>query len=83
MCVVNLLLFPAINRCLSDPPPCHPKAICLPTGPATFECSCMSGFDGDGFVCAVVDPCQKDFGGCPVDSTKCSFSGPGQVSFIF
>jgi len=42
----------------------------------------MIGYEGDGFICTPVDPCQTDAGGCPMDSTKCVYTAPGKVSLI-
>jgi len=72
-------VFLAIDRCASADSPCHDNARCFATGPARFECVCNPGYEGDGFVCSPVDPCQTFAGGCPVDSTSCVYLGPGQV----
>ena len=71
----------AINQCTSAerPAPCDKNADCVATGPAQFLCSCRRGYEGDGFVCSPVDPCQLDDGRCPVASTRCVYLGPGQV----
>jgi len=70
----------AINRCVSsDDPPCHEHARCVFTGPSQFDCVCQPNYHGDGLVCRPVDPCQHDAGGCPVESTRCVYVGPGQV----
>ncbi|KAL2091603.1 hypothetical protein ACEWY4_013866 [Coilia grayii] len=44
-----------------------------------FQCECKQGYAGDGKVCVPVDPCAHNNGGCPVNSTICSYKGPGQA----
>lgn len=73
----------AINRCSGRVRPCDPNALCIFTGPAMFECSCINGYEGDGFLCIPINPCQTNSGDCPSDSTRCEHTGPGQVRRIF
>ncbi|KAL0610969.1 Stabilin-2, partial [Plecturocebus cupreus] len=66
----------AINPCLQKI--CHPHAHCTYLGPNRHSCTCQKGYYGDGQVCLPVDPCQKNFGNCPTNSTVCKYDGPGQ-----
>uniref|UniRef100_A0A2K6FQW9 Stabilin-2 n=1 Tax=Propithecus coquereli TaxID=379532 RepID=A0A2K6FQW9_PROCO len=65
-----------INPCLQKI--CHPHAHCTYLGPNRHSCTCQEGYRGDGQVCLPVDPCQANFGNCPMKSTVCKYDGPGQ-----
>ncbi|XP_028854298.1 stabilin-1 isoform X2 [Denticeps clupeoides] len=47
-----------------------------------FHCKCKVGYEGNGKVCVTVDPCAKDNGGCPINSTVCEYGGPGKVKCV-
>ncbi|XP_064235981.1 stabilin-2 isoform X2 [Aotus nancymaae] len=66
----------SINPCLQKI--CHPHAHCTYLGPNRHSCTCQEGYHGDGQVCLPVDPCQRNFGNCPTNSTVCKYDGPGQ-----
>uniref|UniRef100_A0A8C9SNB1 Stabilin 2 n=1 Tax=Scleropages formosus TaxID=113540 RepID=A0A8C9SNB1_SCLFO len=66
----------AINPCMQKV--CHQNAVCSILGPNQYSCTCAEGYQGDGKVCMPVDPCQTNLGGCPVDSTRCVYDGPGK-----
>jgi EGF domain len=71
---VFLLLVPARaqNACASNP--CSPNATCTTTGPATFSCTCKTGYSGDGKTCVEINACVSN----PCDShATCSRTGPG------
>uniref|UniRef100_A0A8C7NTQ0 Stabilin 1 n=1 Tax=Oncorhynchus mykiss TaxID=8022 RepID=A0A8C7NTQ0_ONCMY len=60
---------------------CHVHAFCSFTGSHT-TCECMSGYEGDGHSCILVNPCLKaDRGGCDVNA-QCENSGPANVSCV-
>ena len=40
-----------IDECISDSADCHDNATCTNTD-GTYECTCDSGFSGDGFTCS-------------------------------
>ncbi len=50
-----------INECESDI--CHSNALCKNTE-GSFECSCGSGFDGNGRVCLTINECTKGTHDC-------------------
>jgi hypothetical protein len=58
-----------IDECSRVPPPCHPDANCINVSPADdpagFVCQCKPGFSGDGTICADIDECAVNNGGCP------------------
>ncbi|KAG7454371.1 hypothetical protein MATL_G00259010 [Megalops atlanticus] len=66
----------SINPCKQKV--CHTNAVCAHLGPNRHSCTCADGYRGNGVVCMPVDPCQTDFGGCPTDSTRCVYDGPGK-----
>uniref|UniRef100_A0A673VS04 Stabilin 1 n=1 Tax=Salmo trutta TaxID=8032 RepID=A0A673VS04_SALTR len=60
---------------------CHVHAFCSFTGSHT-TCECMSGYEGDGHSCILVNPCLKaDRGGCDFNA-QCVYSGPANVSCV-
>ncbi|XP_071082135.1 stabilin-2-like isoform X1 [Haliotis cracherodii] len=65
-----------IDNCVESP--CHVYASCTPTGPAEHECSCNSGYSGDGVYCEPINPCQVDNGGCVVLKSVCMYMGPNR-----
>ncbi|OWF51672.1 Stabilin-2 [Mizuhopecten yessoensis] len=67
----------AINGCLRSPL-CHDNATCTSTGPMTYNCTCIGGYQGDGYACDPIDPCQTENGGCVQNSSLCVYTGPGQ-----
>jgi len=54
------------DECLSNP--CGDNATCVNT-PGMFECSCNTGFLGDGTTCADINECDTNNGGCDVLTT--------------
>ncbi|XP_030633246.1 stabilin-2 [Chanos chanos] len=66
----------SINPCLRSV--CHAHAACVHIGPNQHACTCDDGYSGDGVVCMPIDPCQTQLGGCPADSTRCLYDGPGK-----
>ncbi|KAH0630043.1 hypothetical protein JD844_012626 [Phrynosoma platyrhinos] len=69
----------AQNPCSSSP--CSSLALCKTLGPTKYECTCMEGYHGDGRVCQAINPCDTDNGGCPANSTTCSFESAGKVTY--
>ncbi|XP_078423897.1 stabilin-2 [Cetorhinus maximus] len=65
-----------INPCLQNV--CGSNAVCTYLAPNTFTCNCHEGYHGDGQICLPIDPCQKNFGNCPTNSTVCRYDGPGK-----
>ncbi|XP_063071302.1 stabilin-1 [Engraulis encrasicolus] len=65
-----------VGVCL--PSSCDKNAECSVKA-GRFQCECKHGYVGDGKVCVAVDPCAENNGGCPVNSTICSYAGPGQA----
>ena len=45
----NLMIISDIDECLVDPP-CNESAECTNTL-GSYECTCLDGFEGDGFLC--------------------------------
>ena len=43
--------FTDINECISGSAECHNNATCTNTN-GSYECTCDSGFSGDGFNCS-------------------------------
>lgn len=58
--------------------PCHDNASCTTVGPGKVNCSCLTGYHGDGYVCDPIDPCQVDNGGCDTNRSRCRYAGPGE-----
>ena len=56
------------------------KAYCVKTGPGQNNCTCRSGFVGDGTYCYPSTPCLND-SLCDVNAV-CLPSTPGQVNAI-
>lgn len=54
------------DECQSNP--CGDNATCVNT-PGTFECSCISGYLGDGITCVDVNECDTNNGGCDALTT--------------
>ncbi|XP_062914458.1 stabilin-2 isoform X2 [Mobula hypostoma] len=65
-----------INPCLQNA--CGPNSVCIYVGPNSFTCRCQEGYQGDGQICLPINPCQKNFGNCPTNSTVCQYDGPGK-----
>jgi hypothetical protein len=60
--------------CLGNP--CDPKAACHKTGPGTFVCACLPGYEGNGFSCSELDPCKSN--PCDVHA-NCRKLGPNKA----
>ncbi|XP_077866990.1 stabilin-2-like, partial [Saccoglossus kowalevskii] len=57
---------------------CDINADCVPIGPNHYNCSCTTGYSGDGYFCRPINPCSNSYGGCPTNTTYCIYDGPGQ-----
>ncbi|KAG9337058.1 hypothetical protein JZ751_029826 [Albula glossodonta] len=57
---------------------CGPNGQCKYLGAGKFQCTCKEGFEGDGKICAPVNPCTTDNGGCPTNSTVCVLVSAGK-----
>ncbi|KAM9705237.1 stabilin-2-like [Menidia menidia] len=57
---------------------CHAQASCVPVGAGQHLCACHQGYSGDGRVCMPRDPCQDRAGGCPPQTARCIYDGPGK-----
>ena len=58
-CVLLLIFcFPDIDEC-STGSVCHESAECMDT-PGSYECTCFSGYTGDGHTCQDIDECLTD-----------------------
>lgn len=62
---------------------CHDNASCTTVGPGKVNCSCLTGYHGDGYVCDPIDPCQVDNGGCDSNRSRCRYAGPGEVCYFY
>ncbi|XP_004368663.1 stabilin-1 [Trichechus manatus latirostris] len=60
--------------------PCAPLAQCLVSPMGQAQCHCRKGYHGDGMVCLPQDPCTTNNGGCPSNSTLCTYQRPGVAS---
>ncbi len=68
-----------VNECKQSPSPCHPDATCKNTD-GSYECTCNSGFTGDGNTCTDIDECAKDNGGCASNATCVNTRGSSTCS---
>jgi len=57
-----------IDECMTDMDDCHANATCNNTF-GSFECTCDSGFEGNGVNCTNVDECQLEDDNCHVNAT--------------
>uniref|UniRef100_W5UBP3 Stabilin-1 n=1 Tax=Ictalurus punctatus TaxID=7998 RepID=W5UBP3_ICTPU len=57
---------------------CNINADCSYKSGAQIQCTCKTGFEGDGTSCTPIDSCSRNNGGCPTNSTVCESTGPGQ-----
>ncbi|MCI4390248.1 hypothetical protein PGIGA_G00120430 [Pangasianodon gigas] len=57
---------------------CDINADCSYKGVGQFQCTCKTGFEGDGKFCTPINSCSRNNGGCPTNSTVCENTGPGQ-----
>lgn len=67
----------AVNECELGTHDCHADASCSDTDEG-YSCSCNDGFNGDGFSCTMVDPCETlscdgahqfcEFGSCSCEA---------------
>ena len=44
------------NECV-DIEPCHSNATCA-NNIGSFECTCLTGYEGDGIICIDIDECD-------------------------
>lgn len=57
---------------------CDVNAQCSTQG-SKVSCACKPDYEGDGRVCVPKNPCARNNGGCPFNSTYCVFEGPNKV----
>lgn len=67
-----------VDMCENGKHKCSQNASCIFTGPAEYNCSCLKGFRGDGFVCTPIDPCREMYGGCNFTTSICTYRSPGK-----
>ena len=72
----------AVDLCANGKHKCNENATCTFSGPSMYNCSCLEGFRGDGFVCDPIDPCRDFYGGCNFTTSICTYKSPGKVSQI-
>lgn len=58
---------------------CDVNAACSTQG-SKVSCACKPDYEGDGRVCVPKNPCTRNNGGCPFNSTYCVFEGPNKSS---
>ncbi|KAK6480709.1 stabilin-1-like [Huso huso] len=59
---------------------CHINAVCDYSDDT--RCICRNGYEGDGFSCREMNPCQKaDRGGCSANA-RCIYTSPGNATCI-
>eukprot|EP00066_Takifugu_rubripes_P022628 XP_011611894.1 PREDICTED: LOW QUALITY PROTEIN: stabilin-1-like [Takifugu rubripes] len=58
---------------------CHVNGQCS-IKESKVSCSCKQDYEGNGKICIPINPCSKDNGGCPFNSTYCVFKGPNKSS---
>ncbi|XP_029908219.1 stabilin-1 isoform X3 [Myripristis murdjan] len=72
--------------CSPEPPPdlcleynggCHQNADCNQTG-LLVNCTCHSGYQGDGFSCEPINRCVAEVNGGCSDFATCRFTGPNE-----
>uniref|UniRef100_A0AAV2MLD6 Stabilin-2 n=1 Tax=Knipowitschia caucasica TaxID=637954 RepID=A0AAV2MLD6_KNICA len=56
---------------------CHVHADCNQTG-LLVNCTCHSGYQGDGFSCQPINRCTEEPNGGCSDFASCSFTGPNE-----
>ncbi|XP_066527436.1 stabilin-1 [Hoplias malabaricus] len=61
---------------------CGVNAECSYMGAGQFQCKCKEGFEGDGKLCLPINPCSKNNGECPSNSTLCEYAGPGKSKCV-
>ncbi|KAL4226505.1 Stabilin-2 [Mactra antiquata] len=69
-----------IDRC-KLPPYCDGNATCeesTQTDSIDKTCTCNHGYNGDGYICVPIDPCQSNNGGCDVTTSTCLYLEPGK-----
>jgi len=57
-----------IDECTAGTDACADDATCSDTE-GGYECTCNTGFDGDGTVCTDINECDTDNGGCDTNAT--------------
>ncbi|XP_053377008.1 stabilin-2-like isoform X2 [Mercenaria mercenaria] len=70
------------DACMESPM-CHADASCVLSDTKDISglgknCTCNSGFQGDGYQCDPIDPCQVNNGGCDLDTSVCNYVKPGK-----
>lgn len=56
---------------------CHEEADCLQTG-INVNCSCGTGYSGDGRICMPINRCVVEANGGCSDFAECIFTGPNE-----
>ncbi|CAB1353161.1 unnamed protein product [Coregonus sp. 'balchen'] len=56
---------------------CHQHAACLQTD-LQVNCTCLSGYEGDGSVCSPINRCVAETNGGCSDFATCLFTGPNE-----
>ncbi|XP_023995250.1 stabilin-2-like [Salvelinus sp. IW2-2015] len=56
---------------------CHQHAACLQTD-LQVNCTCLSGYEGDGYVCSPINRCVTETNGGCSDFATCLFTGPNE-----
>ena len=57
-----------VDECDESIHNCDENAFCN-DWPGSYNCSCIDGFEGDGFECTDIDECELDFHDCHADAT--------------
>jgi MYXO-CTERM domain-containing protein len=57
-----------IHECEFEIDNCDPNATCLNT-PGSYTCTCIAGYEGDGFTCTDIDECALDTDICDPNAT--------------
>ncbi|XP_062584614.1 stabilin-2-like [Saccostrea cucullata] len=73
----NHFSFTAVDVCAKGKHECSENATCTFLGPSKYNCSCLEGFRGDGYVCTPIDPCRDFYGGCNFTTSICTYRSPG------
>ncbi|KAI4884210.1 hypothetical protein NFI96_012855 [Prochilodus magdalenae] len=77
-CLPNFRMIGRVCAGVCSPDVCDVNAECSYKA-GQFQCTCKTGYEGDGKICNPVNPCAQNNGGCPSDSTVCEYMGPGKA----